>query len=258
MPPLPSAPPCEHDLRPGTAVCLRCQHAERAAKRARQRQLLARGTVATMVVALVATVGIAAASVLRDRVSFGRSTAPSPRDVAGVTPADSARDLSPAADSAVAGAGRMLAVAVSAASPGEASRREPSPASPPTTPAAPAGISPIVPQGRTTLRDTLVAVRSGDTVRVSFDRELTRTRRPEKFEGIVRRTLPQIYGAVADSALQALPVGALARSGDLLAELPVRGLRIPVGGGQVVAVWPETRPGRDGPLVVAYRAVASR
>ena len=108
------------------------------------------------------------------------------------------------------------------------------------------------------LRDTMVAERTGDTVRVSFDLLLSRTRRPEKFEAIMRATLPQVFGPAADSALQSLPAGSVARAGDLVATLPERGLRIPAAGGMTIAVWPETRAGRDGPLVVAYRALASR
>ena len=119
-------------------------------------------------------------------------------------------------------------------------------------------VAPVVPVGRTALRDTMVAERAGDTVRVSFDLLLSRTRRAEKFEAIVRSTLPQVYGALADSALRALPVGAVARAGDLMTTLPERGFHIPIAGGRTIAVWPETRAGRDGPLVVAYRAVASR
>jgi hypothetical protein len=126
--------------------------------------------------------------------------------------------------------------------------------------AAPASVTalPLVPVGRTALRDTMVADRAGDTVRVNFDLLLSRTRRPDKFEAIVRSTLPQVYGALADSALRALPVGAVARAGDLITTLPERGFHIPIAGGRSIAVWPETRAGRDGPLVVAYRAVASR
>ena len=119
-------------------------------------------------------------------------------------------------------------------------------------------VSPVVPVGRTALRDTMVADRAGDTVRVSFDLELSRTRRPEKFEAIVRSTLPQVYGTAVDSALRALPVGVVARAGDLVTTLTGQGFHIPLAGGRTIAVWPETRPGRDGPLVVAYRAVASR
>jgi hypothetical protein len=129
------------------------------------------------------------------------------------------------------------------------------------TPAAPVAVrafEPVIPVGRTTLRDTIVAERTGDTVRVSFDLVLARTRRPEKFEAIMRSTLPQVFGAVADSALQSLPAGAVARAGDLVTSLPERGIRIPLADGRTIAVWPETRAGRDGPLVVAYRALASR
>jgi hypothetical protein len=104
----------------------------------------------------------------------------------------------------------------------------------------------------------MVVDRSGDTVRVSFDLLMTRTRRSDKFEMIVRNTLPQIYGATADSALRALPFGAVARAGDLITALPERGFHIPLPSGHTIGVWPVTRAGRDGPLVVAYRAVASR
>jgi len=119
-------------------------------------------------------------------------------------------------------------------------------------------VAPLVPVGRTSLRDTMVVDRAGDTVRVSFDLALSRTRRSDKFEAIVRSTLPQVYGAPADSALRALPAGAVARAGDLVTTLSERGFRIPLADGGTIAVWPETRAGRDGPLVVAYRAVGMR
>jgi len=102
----------------------------------------------------------------------------------------------------------------------------------------------------------MVADRSGDTVRVSFDLLMTRTRRPDKFETIVRSTLPQVFGAAVDSALRALPFGSVARAGDLIETLPASGFHIPLTNGRTIAVWPVTRVGRDGPLVVAYRAVA--
>lgn len=104
----------------------------------------------------------------------------------------------------------------------------------------------------------MVADRTGDTVRVDFDLALSRTRRADKFEWIMRTTLPQVFGGLADSALRELPVGSVARAGDLVATLPAQGIRIPLTDGRAISVWPETRPGRDGPIVVAYRAVAYR
>jgi hypothetical protein len=103
----------------------------------------------------------------------------------------------------------------------------------------------------------MFAVRKGDTVTVRFDTELARTRRPDKFEQIVRATLPQVHGALADSLLAKLPAGDLVRHGDLLTELPLRGIRLAAPNGMTMTVWPETRPGRDGPLVVAYRTTLS-
>jgi len=247
-----SIPPCDHELRPGTTVCLRCQHAERAVKLARQRQLIARGTAATLVLGVIAAIGIGGATAIRGYVAT-RATQPTARDdVPQPAATDSAADPSEtaAADSATTAPIPSPATETVAASPG-LSRA--------TSPSTGAGVfvTPVVPVGRTALRDTMVADRAGDTVRVSFDLAPSRTRRPEKFEAIVRSTLPQVYGAAVDSALRALPDGAVARAGDLVTTLPDQGFRIPLAGGRTIAVWPETRAGRDGPLVVAYRAVAS-
>ena len=231
-----STPPCDHELRPGTTVCLRCQHAARATKRARQRQMIARGAAATLVLGVIAAIGIAGATAIRARTGSKANGTPASGDVP--QPTDSARDsaATPPRDS----------------TPAEAPRR-----SVDNTPVSGALVAPVVPLGRTTLRDTMVADRAGDTVRVIFDLVMARTRRAEKFEAIVRSTLPQVYGAAADSALRALPFGSVARAGDLVTTLAQQGFHIPLPGGRTIAVWPETREGRDGPLVVAYRAVAS-
>jgi|GEM_PF-1730507 len=130
------------------------------------------------------------------------------------------------------------------------------PAPPPLPPTPP--LAPIVHEGTTRLRDSMVAVRDGGNVIVHFDTRFARTRRPEKFEQIVRATLPRIYGPVADSILARLPEGEIARAGDLLTDLPIRGLRFSLGMGWALAVWPETRRGQDGPLVVNYRATVMR
>ena len=241
-----TTPPCDHELRPGTTVCLRCQHAARAAQRAKQRQMIARGAAATLVLGAIATLGIAGATALRARAEK-RTNQQTPGDLSPTTAApsdpDAGQDAAPPSDST---ASRSAVAAASLT--GRA------PTSP--VPAIGASVAPLVPVGRTALRDTMVAERAGDTVRVSFDLVLSRTRRPEKFEAIVRSTLPQVFGPPADSALRALPVGSVARAGDLLTMLPERGFDIPLPDGRAIAVWPETRAGRDGPLVVAYRAVA--
>jgi hypothetical protein len=133
----------------------------------------------------------------------------------------------------------------------------PTPAPALVAPAAPARAprAPIVAEGRTELRDGIVAVRTGDTVAVHFDTPHARTRRPEKFERIVRATLPEVLGPMAESLLAATPAGRIAGAGDLLTELPVRGVQVG-SGADALTLWPETRPGRDGPLVVTYRVVA--
>jgi hypothetical protein len=206
-----------------------------------------------MVLGVIAAIGIAGASVIRSRAWMGSTgSTGSTENLA------TSAELKPtsAADSATDSAAAPTDSATTVQVPQRTVVRPSAPA--PAAAAVGLAVSPVVPVGRTALRDTMVAVRAGDTVRVSFDLELSRTRRPEKFEAIVRSTLPQVYGTAVDSALRALPVGALARAGDLVTTLPEQGFHIPLAGGQTLGVWPETRPGRDGPLVVAYRAVASR
>lgn len=121
------------------------------------------------------------------------------------------------------------------------------------TPAA--ELAATIGEGRTALRDGIVAERRGDEITVHFDTPSARTRRPEKFEGILRATLPQIFGASVDSALIASPAGTLVPPHGLTTDLPTQGLYVPVSGGATLRIWPGTRPGEDGPLVVRYRVL---
>jgi hypothetical protein len=220
--------------------------------------MFARGGAAVLSLAVIAAVGVAAATALRAR--RGAST-PEPTAQRDPAPADSADSAAVASDTLgsippapMVAKGNLPVPAATT----PAASAAPSPVRTSTAAPALAAALPLVPVGRTVLRDTMVAERAGDTVRVSFDLLLSRTRRPDKFEAIVRSTLPQVYGALVDSALRALPIGAVARAGDLITTLPETGFHIPIAGGRSIAVWPETRVGRDGPLVVAYRAIASR
>jgi hypothetical protein len=94
-----------------------------------------------------------------------------------------------------------------------------------------------------------------DSAVVHFDTEIGRTRRRDKFEQIVRATLPALYGARAESLLVAVPVGGLMAGRDLLTEVVAKGIRLPLAGGDTLEIWPQSRPGQDGPLVVSYRAL---
>jgi hypothetical protein len=107
--------------------------------------------------------------------------------------------------------------------------------------------------GRSTLPEGVTAVRTDSNVVVSFDLTMVRTRRPSKFEQLVRATLPAIYGRPASDALARIPDGGLASQGDLFTELPAKGMRISPGTDWIILLYPETRPGNDGPLVVRYR-----
>lgn len=237
------ASPCPHELRPGTAVCLHCRREAREAHKARVRRIFLRVGATALALAACAA---AAVAIQRppgtDRQSArGSGGHPgqrgAPRQAGSVAAAANAREAPP------------MYAATAAPSP----RR----AAPPGQPSAP--LRPAIAEGRTPLRDGMFAERRGDTVTVFFDTELARTRRPEKFEQIVRATLPAVYGPAADSLLAGVPAGAVASAGDLLTELPARGIHLPASGGRAALdLWPTTRPGRDGLLVVTYRVIASR
>jgi hypothetical protein len=115
--------------------------------------------------------------------------------------------------------------------------------------------APLIPQGRTALAGGFFAERTGDTVVVHFDTQGARTRRSDKFESVVRETLPAILGEPARMALERVAPGTLVAPGQLVATVGGTPLRLPVGDGRVVTLEPGSRMGQDGPLVVTYRAV---
>jgi hypothetical protein len=161
--------------------------------------------------------------------------------------------IAPGEDSAIAAIGTGDTVVSSAGAPASTS--------PATTPAAApaqrAVLRPTIPEGRRELGDSMFVVREGASVTVHFDTETLRTRFDWKFEGVVRATLPLVFGEATRPALDSIPTGTLVRGGDLLTDLPTRGFPITVGEDQL-RVWPITRPGRDGPLVVGYRASTTK
>ena len=265
---------CPHERRPGTTVCLHCRHAERLAARA------VRGRIFTHVMLGGAVLGVVAVAVSAAMAAFdGQQQAAAAPVSALVTPA--AVQAEPPAPSPVAAAASREASPAPAASiamlpaatpPAEANAAAvTTPASQASSVTAPApapkpaaaaellpALYPMVPEGTSPLADDMSVDRRGDTVIVHFDTELGRTRRPEKFDAIARATLVQVYGAAAEPVLEQTAAGTIARTGDLLADLPARGIRIPAGDGTTLSIWPITRPGRDGPIVVAYRAIATR
>jgi hypothetical protein len=119
-------------------------------------------------------------------------------------------------------------------------------------------LEPLVALGRTEVGDGLYIERAGETVTVHFDTPGTRTRRRDKFERVVRRTLPEIYGSAAEVLLSSIPEGTLVDPVDLVTEIAERGVKLDAGDGWKVSLWPETRPGQDGPLVVSYRVAVTR
>lgn len=123
----------------------------------------------------------------------------------------------------------------------------------------PSLLTPQIPIGRKELGDGMTAERAGDEVTVRFDTDSLRTRFDWKFEGVVRATLPLVFGEPARAALDSIEPGTLLAGTNLIGDLPRRGLRIPLDGGLgTIRVWPLVRSGRDGPLVTAYRAAVTR
>jgi hypothetical protein len=230
---------CTHERGVGTTICLHCRKESRVAARERRRRLMLRGAAGAIVVATGLAASALGATALRDRRAAARtiSAAPAVQAPAMSAPITARPDSVPTAAPVTA----PSAVAASTLVP-------PKPSAP---------VSPILPVGNSTLADGVGAFRSDSGVTLSFDMPMTRTRRAEKFEQFVRATLPAIYGPKIDSALAKMPAGSLAHQGDLTTELPSRGLRIPVDSAWDVLVYPETRKGVDGPLVVRYRAVAT-
>lgn len=248
MPTAPSIPDnCPHERRPGLTVCLHCRHAAREAEAAKRRRSLSRAALVGAVAGLGVMIALAAVRASDD------SAVPTLASAASLADAPPAPALEPpAADQApvhLASASEPAPEVETGATP----TVQPAPAS-----SVASSLSPIVAAGRSELPEGLSVVRVGDSLTVHFDTELGRTRRPEKFERIVRLTVPLIYGARAESLLARLPEGAIAGAGELLTELPAHGVRIPTGDGWTLIVRPETRPGRDGPLVVRYIATVER
>ena len=233
---------CPHELRPGTTVCLHCRWEAKSAARKRRRRILMKGSSGLALLTTLAVMGLVGRVAILQRLSPSRlRNATVTTDVGG----DAAKPMAAAQRQAPATAQQGATT-----TPVSVSVSVPTPASTP--------VSPVVPQGQSIIPDSLLATRADSVITVSFDRTMIRTRNPWKFERLVRSTLPALYGAAADSALSRIPEGGLARQGDLINELPTRGMRIPVAPGWTFTLFPITRPGHDGPLVTQYRVSVVR
>lgn len=231
---------CTHDLGYGTTVCLRCRQERRDAARARQQRIFALSGICAMGLLGVYVMGASAANAWRATKRGDTVHVASRASVVA---------------SSVSGAGvvKQQGSTILASSPAATV-----PASPAVGGGATAPLSIRIREGRSDLPDSLIAERAGDSVVVDFDTPLTRTRRRDKFESVVRRTLPLVFSAPIDSVLRTIPDGGIVGGVDLLTELPKRGVHLRVADGWTLDLWPETRPGQDGPLVVSYWARVAR
>ena len=254
---MPSAPPmpatsCPHDLGPGTTVCLRCRQEQRDAARTRQQQMLGVCGVAAMGLLGLYVMGASAANAWHAATKADTVQVATRASVVASSVSVVASSSTRAADVTQQG-GAMPAAAPASATLASSTAPAPAPVAATQSP-----VPILVSEGRTDLTENLIAERSGDSLIVDFDTPATRTRRRDKFEAVVRQTLPMIYGAPVDSVLRAIPDGGIVGSVDLLDELPKRGIHLPLGDGWTLDLWPETRPGQDGPLVVTYWARVRR
>jgi hypothetical protein len=248
------------------AVCLHCLHADRVAARERRQRRIVRFIAWTLGLSVVGIVGAAGANAITRRPEPIRPSRTAARRAAPIAVV-AARDSAPATGAlqaptiqlqgAPASSTPVVDSTVHAAVAAPAAAGPPAPAVD-SAPPSPPRLGPIIPQGRTELHDSLFAVRSGDTVVVNFDTGPARTRRADKFELLVRQTLRSVYGAVADTVLATVPNGRLASAKELVTTLPSRGIHLRSAQGPRFGLWPQTRPGRDGPLVVAYRTIVER
>lgn len=205
------------------------------------------GSAVAIVIVTFVTAATIGASAIRSKGAADSATAPTEDSTASVS--------APEIDSSA----MKHAAATSAAVAETAATTTPAPASTPTAPVTPAGaptapFAPTIQIGESTIATDVVAVRSDSDVVVMFDKPMLRTRRADKFELFLRSTLPAIYGAPAADAMEKIAAGGIAAQGELLSELPSRGVRIPLNATWMIRLFPETRQGQDGPLVVRYRA----
>ena len=267
---------CQHERRPHTTVCLLCRRDERLAVLARRRRAAGRVGLIGLGILFFAVGTVAAVTAMEGRwptapVLERLSVAEDWFDLARTRTREVITNLTRRASAApipiyaspVVTDSVALTQSVTIVSPNDTVlfalneallRAQDSAASA----AGPPPLKPIVGEGRTALRDGLVAVRKGDTVAVHFDTPLLRTRHPEKFEQVVRATLPAIYGAAVESVLASVGVSELIRGVDPAANSAAHGVYLPLAAGWSLALWPETRPGRDGPLIVTYRTALTR
>jgi hypothetical protein len=243
---------CTHDRGRGTTVCLRCRHDEWQASQKRRQQMLMRFFGLVSVVGIIAIAAAAGAITLRGGGSAG-ATETSAGNVslrqegtkaAANRPSRGPRPLTPTPARTVAASQPETTTTVSKADAAAVS--------------APAKGGSLLGQGRTTLTDSIYAVRTGDSVLVNFDTQGNRTRRADKFEQMLRTTLPLVYGRRITSALDSVPTGLLLPSRDVVGDLTSQGVHLMLDNGLRISLWPQTRPSADGPLVVAYRVVVER
>ena len=137
------------------------------------------------------------------------------------------------------------------------------PAAPTPDPIAPAEKAPVSPagfvlvEGRSQLSDSVVAMRSGDSVIVNFDAYGYRTRRASKFENSLRETLPLVYGKSATASMDSM-AGEIVTNHDVVGALARDGMRYTLDNGVAIRIKVLTRVVSDGPIAIGYITTIDR
>jgi hypothetical protein len=122
-------------------------------------------------------------------------------------------------------------------------------------PASPAGF--VLLEGRSQLSDSVVAMRSGDSVIVNFDAFGYRTRRASKFESSLRQTLPLVYGKGPTASMDTM-AGEIVTNHDVVGALARDGMRYTLDNGVGIRIRVLTRVVSDGPIAIGYVTTIER
>ena len=116
----------------------------------------------------------------------------------------------------------------------------------------------VLVEGRTQLTDSIVAIRTGDSVVVNFDAFGFRTRRSSKLEQSLRLTLPMVFGKMAIASIDTIAVGQLVTNKDVVGELATNGMRVKLDNGATAHIRVLTRTVSDGPIAIGYLTTIER
>ena len=197
---------------------------------------------------VLAIAGVSAASTLRNQgaESTSEGSVVAPSKPAKTTPTASQQPSEPTAVPIVQQSAPVNPPVVETPAPIAAAEKAPAP---------PGGF--VLLEGRSQLSDSVVALRSGDSVIVNFDAFGYRTRRASKFESSLRQTLPLVYGKGATASMDTM-AGEIVTNHDVVGALARDGMRYTLDNGVGIRIRVLTRVVSDGPIAIGYVTTIER